>query len=297
MGTFSFKLSKEKIFKIKETFKEYIKPNPNEYIDTFIQKDDLSISIYKSDKVVFQGNDAFFYAQSYIDIQKTRQAGSDEVGTGDCFGPVVVCASIVEEDDYPFIEENHITDSKQLTDEYIRKIGPILINKFKHSLLILDNVTYNKVHETDNLNAIKAKMHNKAYLNMISKGYDVPKCGYVDQFCAVADYYAYLNEEKQIYKDLIFETKAESKYPSVAISSIISRYAFIEYMDKLDSKYSIKFPKGSSDLENIDKTIKLFLSKYPKNELNNVCKLHFKNFDNYRWVIIFKGENEYEIKR
>lgn len=282
MATFSFKLSKDKIAKIKDTFKDYIKDNPNEYIDTFIQKQDLTISIYKTDKVVFQGNDAFFYASAYIDTKKTRQAGSDEVGTGDCFGPVVVCAAIVEENDYTFIEENHITDSKQLTDDYIRKIGPALINRFKHSLLILDNATYNKVHEIDNLNAIKAKMHNKSYLNMIDKGYDIPKQAYVDQFCPEADYYAYLNEEKQIYKDLMFETKAESKYPAVAIGSIISRYAFLEYMDKLSAKYSINFPKGSSDLQTIENTIALFLSKYPKNELNKVAKLHFKNFDKYR---------------
>ena len=282
MASFSFKLDPIKIAKIKDTFKEYIKDNPSEYIDTFIQKQDLTISIYKTGKVLFQGNDAFFYAQSYIDIKKCRQAGSDEVGTGDCFGPVVVCASIVEEEDYPFIEENHITDSKQLTDEYIRKIAPTLMNKFKHSLLILDNKTYNKVHELDNLNAIKAKMHNKAYLNMVDKNYDVPTNAYVDEFCPPADYFAYLHDEKRIHKELIFETKAESKYPAVAISSIISRYAFLDYMEKLNNKYGLIFPKGSSDIVSINRCINQFLQKYPKNELNNVAKLHFKNFDNYR---------------
>ena len=282
MATFSFKLDQEKIAKIKNTFNEYIRSNPNEYIDTFIQKDDLTISIYKTNKVVFQGNDAFFYASAYIDSKKTRQAGSDEVGTGDCFGPVVVCSAIVELEDYEYIEQNHITDSKQLTDDYIVKIGPELINRFKHSLLILDNAKYNIVHETDNLNAIKAKMHNQAYLNMLNKGYDIPKNAYIDQFCPEADYFVYLDGQKDIYKQLQFETKAESKYPAVAIGSIISRYAFLDYMDKLNKKYKINFPKGSSDIEYIEKTIKEFLSKYPKNELNNVAKLHFKNFDKYR---------------
>lgn len=282
MATFSFKLDESKILKLKDTFKDYIKNNPNEYIDTFIQKDDLTISIYKTNKVVFQGNDAFFYAQAYIDAKKIRHAGSDEVGTGDCFGPVVVCASIVEVEDYEYIEANHITDSKQLTDDYIRKIGPELIKKFKHSLLILDNSTYNKVHETDNLNAIKAKMHNKAYLNMLNKNYDIPKCSYVDEFCPVADYYAYLDGQKDIYRSLIFETKAESKYPAVAVSSVICRFAFLECMDSLNNKYGVLFPKGSSDINNINKTLEIFLSKYPKKELNNVAKLHFKNFDNYR---------------
>lgn len=281
MSNFSFKLDDEKILKLKETFKEYIKENKNEYIDTFIQKEDLTISIYKSKKVVFQGNDAFFYASAYLDNKKSRQAGSDEVGTGDVFGPVVVCATIVEIEDYDYINEKHITDSKQLTDEYIMKIGPELINKFKHSLLILDNNTYNRVHETDNLNAIKAKMHNKAFLNLIAKGYQLPKATYVDQFCSEDLYYKYLLNEKEIYHDLIFETKAEEKYPAVAIGSIISRYAFLEYMNKLDKKYNMKFQRGSSDIDMIDKIINEFISRYGKDELKNVAKLHFKNFDKY----------------
>ena len=282
MATFSVKLTDEKIAILKDTFKEYIRKSPNEYIDTFIQKEDLTISIYTSNKVVFQGNDAFFYAQAYLESKQGRQAGSDEVGTGDAFGPVIVCAAIVEENDYPYITEKHITDSKQLDDKYIRVLGPELMKKFKHSLLILDNVTYNRVHETNNLNAIKAKMHNKAFLNMKDKGYDIPKAAYIDQFCSINDYFRYLFEEKEIYRDLIFETKAESKYPAVAIGSMISRYAFLEYMDKLEQKYGICFHKGSSDLEGIKQDCELFISKFGKQRLNEVAKLHFKNFDNYR---------------
>lgn len=281
MSAFSFKLSDDKIIKIKETFKEYIKPNKNEYVDTFIQKDDLTITIYKTNKVVFQGNDAFFYAQAYIDTKKKRQAGSDEVGTGDAFGPVVVCAAIVEESDYDFVEMNHITDSKQLNDDFIRKIGPELRNRFKHSLLILDNATYNKVHEKENLNSIKAKMHNKAFLNMQDKGYDIPKAAYVDQFCEVDSYYRYLVNEERVFHDLIFETKAESKYPAVAVGSMISRYAFLEYMDKLNQKYGIVFHRGSSDLEGIKNDTDLFIRKYGLKELKNVAKLHFRNFETY----------------
>ena len=282
MSNFSFRLDDEKIAKLKQTFHEYIKENKNEYIDTFIQKDDLTITIYKSKKVVFQGNDAFFYAQAYLETKKLAQAGSDEVGTGDVFGPVVVCSAIVEESDYDYIEANHITDSKQLSDAFILKIGPELRNRFKHSLLILDNATYNRVHEKENLNAIKARMHNKAYLNMLDKGYEIPKAAYVDQFCSVDDYYRYLVNEKRVYHDLIFETKAESKYPAVAIGSMISRYAFLEYMDALNKKYGMEFQRGSSNTAEIDKQIKTIIEKYGKNELKNIGKLHFKNFDPYR---------------
>lgn len=282
MGNFSFRLSDDKIAQLKETFREYIRPNKNEYIDTFIQKDDLTITIYKSGKVVFQGNDAFFYASAYIEQKKIAQAGSDEVGTGDVFGPVVVCAAIVEESDYDFIEEKRITDSKQLSDSYILTLAPELMERFKHSLLILDNARYNQVHESNNLNAIKAKMHNQAYLNMLNKGYKIPKAAYVDQFCSEHDYYSYLVSEKDIYHDLIFETKAEEKYPAVAIGSIISRYAFLRSMDQLNHKYGMVFHRGSSDTEIIDGQIKAFIEKYGKDELVNIGKLHFRNFDKYR---------------
>ena len=282
MGTFSLSLDAAKTAKLKETFKEDIKPNKNEYIDTFIQRDGLTISIYNSGKVVFQGDDAFYYAQAYLENKRHAQAGSDEVGTGDCFGPVVVCAAIVEEKDYPFIDEKHITDSKALDDAYIHDLGPQLRQRFAHSLLILDNATYNRVHEKDNLNAIKAKMHNKAYLNMLQKGYTIPKAAYVDQFCPVEDYYRYLLNEPEVYHDLIFETKAESKYQAVAVGSMIARYAFLEKMNELDKKYGINFHRGSSDIEGIRKDCELFISRYGKDELQNVAKLHFKTFAEYR---------------
>lgn len=280
MGTFSFKLDENKINTLKDTFKDYIKPNTNEYIDTFIQKDSLTISIYKTNKVVFQGDDAFFYAQSYLQTKKIRQAGSDEVGTGDVFGPVVVCSAIVEENDYEFIETNHITDSKQVNDVDIRKLGPILMDRFKHSLLILDNEKYNNIHKNENLNQIKAKMHNQAYINLLNKGYDIPSACYVDQFCPVDKYYEYLKEEKRVYHDLIFEPKAESNHEAVAVASMIARYAFLIAMDNLSKKYNFNFHKGAG-IE-VDEDIKEFINKYKKEDLYKVSKVHFKNLEPYK---------------
>lgn len=278
MSNISLKLSKDKINKIKETFKEDIKPNPNEYIDTFIQRDGLTISIYTSDKVVFQGEDALFYGSSFIDTKFIRQAGSDECGTGDYFGPVVVCAAIVEEQDKELVDKYSITDSKKMTDELILKIGKEVMSKIKHSILILDNPTYNKVHETNNMNMIKAKMHNQAYINLINKGYSIPPAAHVDQFCEEGLYYNYLKDEKNVYHKLVFETKAESKYPAVAVASVIARYTFLKKMEELNSIYKMEFQKGASDLT--DECGKLFVKKYGKDKLGSVAKLHFKNTEN-----------------
>ena len=41
------------------------------------------------------------------------QAGSDEVGTGDTFGPVVVACALIEDKDLELIKELNIKDSKE----------------------------------------------------------------------------------------------------------------------------------------------------------------------------------------
>ncbi len=278
MSNFTIKLDKDKIAKLKDTFRNDIKPNANEYIDTFIQNDNVTISIYTSDKVVFQGNDAFFYASAYIDQKENPQAGSDEVGTGDYFGPVCVVAAIVEKDDYPYIKEHKITDSKAMSDEVILKLGPEISNRFKHSLLILNNEKYNEVHESNNMNAIKAKMHNQAYLNLISKGYKIPDEAYIDQFCPRSLYFEYLEDIKDVYRKVEFETKAESKYPAVAVASVLARYAFLKSMEEMSKKYDFEFPKGASDT--VDEKAREFVKKYGMKKLNEVAKVHFKNTGN-----------------
>ena len=275
MSNISLKLNEQQIQRLKKTFAADVKPNASEYKDTFIQNEDVTISIYKSGKVVFQGKDALFYGSSFIETKKTRQAGSDEVGTGDYFGPVIVTAAIIEECDYPYLEAHGVTDSKQMDDKTILQIGEELMKRCKHSLLILEPAQYNKVHETNNLNEIKARMHNQAYLNLLKKGCTIPKAAYVDQFCPKDAYFGYLMKEKDIYRDLIFETKAEEKYPAVAVGSVISRYAFLKYMEKLEKTYGLSFHKGAG--EDTDKDALAFVRKYGRASLEKVAKLHFKN--------------------
>lgn len=277
MSTISLKLNNQQINRIKTTFKNDISPNNNPYIETFISRDDVTISIYKSGKVVFQGQEAHYYGSSFIEISRKAMAGSDEVGTGDFFGPVIVCAAIIKEEDYDYLEELGIRDSKALTDEQIRKIVPSLMKKFAYSLLILDNTRYNEVNKTNNLNAIKAKMHNQAYLNLLNKGYKLPKAAYVDQFCPEDLYYRYLKDEKQVYHDLTFETKAEDKYLAVALASCIARYAFLVKMEEMEKQYNFCFHKGASDL--VDEDGRRFIKLYGKDKLKEVAKLNFKNVE------------------
>ena len=274
MNTISLKLTEAEIAKLEAVFKDSIVPNNNPYIRTFIKSEDVTISIYTSSKVVFQGSDAHIYAAGLMK-KDHPMAGSDEVGTGDYFGPVCVCAAIVEVEDYAFLNSLHVDDSKQLSDDLILEIAPKLMQRLKYSLLILKNDQYNHVHNTNNMNKIKAKMHNQAYINLIHKGYKIPHAAYVDQFEDKQLYFKHLANEKEIYHDLTFETKAESKYVAVAAASVIARYAFLKSFDKMCEEYNFSFVKGAG--EAVDKCGVEFVKKYGEAKLNQVAKLHFKN--------------------
>lgn len=238
--------------------------------------DDGHITAYTSGKVVFAGEMASHYAQQFkmTETITLPQAGSDEVGTGDYFGPMIVCACYVDETSYEVIKDLSILDSKQISDTQINQLAPLLMKQCPYSLLILDNHKYNQLHKTLNLNSLKAHLHQKAYDHLRTKLGKLPKLCVVDQFTPKKSYFNYLKEDYGI-THLHFETKAESKYISVACASIIARYHFLLALKQLSKKYNCNFPKGAGPL--VNSFLAEFVAKYGKEELNKVAKVHFKN--------------------
>lgn len=234
------------------------------------------VTAYLSGKTVFQGKDAAVYAAAYqtkLDVI-LPQAGSDEVGTGDYFGPVCVCASIITSDNMSLIDSCNVRDSKQITDKEILKIAPILEKEIIHSTVIVTPEKYNQVHKKYNMNAIKALLHNQAYLNL-KKKHKLPSLIVIDQFAEEPIYYHYLKNEKDVVRHIHFETKAEDKYPAVGVSSILARYAFLKTMQKMEQLYDMPFQKGSGSKADI--CAKEFIERYGFDQLGKVAKLHFKN--------------------
>ena len=266
-------LTKAQIDDLKKQYKNKQVSNNNPYIDAQFKTEDCIITIYTSQKVVFQGEEAESIASIYLPSLKV-QAGSDEVGTGDYFGPVVVVACAITEDILDKLKEIPLLDSKVLDDEMIVKIAQQVKSFVPYSVLVVDNVTYNRIHQKHNLNAIKALLHNQAYVHL-EKKVKIPDLAVVDQFTPETSYYRYLKDEKLIYKHLHFETKAESKYPAVALASILARAKFLEVMKKMNDHYDFEFPFGSG--AQVDNKAKEFVEKYGFDKLNEVAKVHFKN--------------------
>lgn len=279
METYTSKLSIQEIQKLKDRYPmaELGKTPPYAYYQ--LRLSDCVITAYQSGKVVFQGTGAAHHAGVFSPQQPAAagypQAGSDEVGTGDYFGPVCVCAAYVTKADVAWLKELHIQDSKQVRDEQIRVIAPQLMARLPHSLLILPDEKYNEVHTHFNMNAVKAQLHNQAYLHLIRKLNQQPAYIYLDQFTPEHLYYRYLRQEPQIVKGIHFETKAENKYLAVACGSIIARYAFLQKMDELSEQYQFTFPKGAG--KGVDERAKQFVSLHGAAALTKVAKLHFAN--------------------
>ena len=269
-------------------YKDKIRDKKIPYAIFQAQEEDTVITLYESGKAMFQGISADVDASMWAMLQDKKEEanneedlyhitsiGSDEVGTGDYFGPVVVCAAYVNIEDIKFLEELKVKDSKQTTDDYIRKIAPTIAKKIDYELLVLSNKEYNEKYKTiQNINKIKAIMHNKVLYTLHQRHSDCNKI-IIDEFAKENSYFNYLKEVTNVERNLIFTPKAENKNMAVGAAAILARFSFLEIMDKLSDKYHEPLLKGASS--EVDKQAERLIEKYGKEVLEDIAKLHFIN--------------------
>ena len=219
----------------------------------------------KKDKKKEELNDPRFKTVSTI--------GSDEVGTGDYFGPIIVTATYASKDNLPYLAGLGITDSKKITDKKIMELAPLIMKKVPYETYILTPEEYNKMSNF-NMNKIKAIMHNKVLSKLKEKNYEYSYI-VVDQFTYIRSYFGYLTGEPNVVRNITFTPRAESKCLSVAAASIISRYLFIKEMEKIETKIGSKIPKGAG--LNVDAFVKEYLKTHSFESLKPYIKLNFKN--------------------
>ncbi len=284
---------------IKEKMIEYYKDKKRDKVIPYVvfqaQEEDTVITLYESGKCMFQGTSADVDAAMWgVALENTKEkqeekkkadakyyncsaVGSDEVGTGDYFGPIVVTACYVPKEDIPFLEKLGVGDSKKIDDSKIMKIAPEIAKKIKYKSVILSNKEYNEKYTKElNMNKIKAILHNKVLLNLIKNNYPYEQI-VIDQFVNENKYYEYIKDAKEIVKNISFYTKAEDKFLCVAASSIISRYIFLKKMKEISDEIGMEIPKGAGDI--VDKKAQEIVEKFGFDKLKSIAKLNFKNTD------------------
>lgn len=288
--------------KMIEYYKDKVRDKKIPYVVFQAQEEDTVITMYESGKVMFQGTSADVDASMWgVALEKSKDkekpkidekyhncssVGSDEVGTGDYFGPIVVTASYVTLDDVSFLDELGVGDSKKINDEKIKKIAPEIAKRVKYRSVILSNKEYNEKYTKDvNMNKIKAIMHNRVLYQLVNE--EKPKYDYiiVDEFAREARYYDYLKDIPNVQRDITFMTKAEDKNLAVACSSIISRYLFLKEFDKLCDEIHIPLVKGASN--EVDKIGEEVVEKYGEEKLKDIAKLNFKNTERILHTMIY----------
>lgn len=273
------------------------------YVVFQAQEEDTVITMYESGKVMFQGISADIDANMWREIDgqfksekevtindrkyyNCSSIGSDEVGTGDYFGPIVVSSCYVSIDDIPFVEGLGIKDSKKIDDEKILKIGAELAKRLKYKSMIMHNPEYNEKYSSSyNINKIKAIMHNKVLWRMVHE--ENVKYDYiiVDEFAREKRYYEYIGGNPEIQRGITFMTKAEDKNLAVACASVISRYIFLKEFDKLSDSLHLPLVKGAG--KEVDKIGMELVDKYGKDKLYEVAKYNFKNTERILQNVIF----------
>ncbi len=293
---------------IKEKMIEYYKDKRRNKVIPYVvfqaQDEDTVITMYESGKVMFQGVSADVDASMWtVALENTKEkreekkkadvkyydcssVGSDEVGTGDYFGPIVVTACYVKKEDIAFLEKLGVGDSKKIDDDKIKKIAPEIAKRIKYRSMIITNKEYNEKYSKDvNMNKIKAIMHNKVLYQLITEEKPVYDYIIVDEFAREARYYEYLNGIKDIQRDITFMTKAEDKNLAVASASVISRYLFLKEFDKLSDTLHIPLHKGAGS--EVDKLGEEIVEKFGEEKLKEIAKLNFKNTDRILHTLIF----------
>ncbi len=304
--TIVFKVSDNIKKKMVEYYKDNFREKTPPYAIFQAKEADTIITLYESGKAMFQGISADIDANIWVDLEKKinnkvininegkekknkykeelnlyysmSTIGSDEVGTGDYFGPIVVTAAYVNKDKINLINDLGVKDSKKLTDEKILSIAPTLIKEIPYVSYILNNTDYNTYQNKGyNMNKIKAILHNKVLYELTHKeDYEYDRI-VVDEFVYPRKYFEHISETKDKVTNIDFTTKAESKCASVAVASIISRYIFLKKIDELSNSLNLDIPKGANEI--VDQVGKEIVEKYGFEKLNEIAKLNFKNTD------------------
>lgn len=299
---FVLKLNQLNSKKIMKFYRDYQTESNNQSVLFFAKTEFVSVTIYSSYKVMFQGMDAENEYKMWCTMLAIKEEtktekkkiethtnyflasiGSDEVGTGDFFGPIVVCAAYIKESDKDFLKGLKIDDSKKITDDRIRIIGEQLKDRISYSMLALHNDKFNEMTRKGyNMNKLKAYLHNSCIISL-KKKINEETTVIVDQFAEAKLYFSYLKDEKNVYRDITFTTKAESKYASVAVGSIIARYAFLQFFDNLSEESGYNLLKGAS--KKVDELVALIIKEKGVGFLENIAKVNFKTVDKAKALI------------
>lgn len=233
----------------------------------------FNIKIYTTGTMTVQGSKEFDIFKKLMGYTEEEDSlGSDEVGVGDFFGPTVYATVKLTEENLEYIANNYlvIKDSKKMSDDEMFKLFE---EHIEGNIEYQVAIAYDK-DIPNHLNSIEQKSY---YHNKLVNKFDEPRFSVVDLYTTENNFHKVSRKLNLTWpSNLILETKADGKYYSVALASIVARVHFVREMDKLSMKYGIDFPYGA----NVAKEAQRVAGILGRDEMASFCKTSFKTFDN-----------------
>jgi len=281
-----------------EKFKEFLAKNaysfeerPHQYF--LARKEGLVVNLYLNGKIVIAGKDdnkrkdvmAFLETLQAEQHNKNEKVyapievsgvriGTDEVGKGDYFGPLVIAGILADESQILKMENLGIKDSKSLSDTTVQNFaGQIkkIVGQKQFSIVVISPIKYNLLlSKMKNLNRLLGWGHARAIENILIHH---AKCqtAISDQF---GDQSFIENALMKLGKKIqLIQTPKAEREMTVAAASILARAEFINRMNEMSESYGFEFPKGATD---VITTAENFVEKFGSKALLNVAKVHFK---------------------
>ncbi|WP_108669363.1 ribonuclease HIII [Peribacillus acanthi] len=307
-------LTQQKIESMKKHYMNWLSPTSPPGSVFSAKPSSCTITAYKSGKVLFQGSRAeaeanMWKSDSVVSASvKPKKAtttsvkkhaysppttigemsliGSDEVGTGDFFGPITVAAAYVPKEKIALLKELGVKDSKNLKDPQILEIAAQLKHAISFSLLVLDNIKYNELQSKGmSQGKIKAYLHNLAIKNLLKKiDPIIPEAILIDQFAQPEVFFNYLKGQDLFTGEKVYlSTGAESLHVGVAAASILARAAFVKQFEQLSEKAGFKLPKGAGP--QVDQAAAKLIIAKGSNALTEFTKVHFANTEKAKAIL------------
>lgn len=292
-NTHKFIATSEQINEMLDYYRGYLTYNASNYIIARAKLTNATITFYKTNVVLFQGsgeaNEYNHWAEKYnlevaeasstltLEYSTLSAIGSDEVGTGDYFGPIVVCATYVSSDKIDELRHLGVKDSKLLTDKQMIPMALKIAQLIPYSIIYLEPNRINSLSKkNDNFNYLKAYLHNKVINSILKKVENVKLDAIlIDEFTPKEKYLEYLKDSKEIVDNITTIKQGEKVHVSIAAASILARVAFLRELSKYSKEYDMELLKGAGP--EVDRNAISFVKSFGWDELKNVAKLKFAN--------------------
>lgn len=280
-----------------DKLRAYLEKNGYAFEDRLYQqflakKPGITVNLYTNGKIVFGGDNQTErvrveeYLSSLgaspttqksdkfpkIEVSGTR-IGTDEVGKGDYFGPLIIGGVIATEEQCRMLQEYGVRDSKELGDTAVNNLSykiKTVLNETQRETIIISPERYNKLHQQmKNVNHILGWGHARAIENLLNAN---PTCD-----TAIADQFgnkSYIEEAlmKNGKRINLIQTHKAEREVTVAAASVLARAEFLSQLRKMSLKYKMEFPKGAT---HVIPFAEKFVKTYGAEELPNVAKVHF----------------------